>query len=452
MATGTISSLGVGANIDSNNIVSQLMAIERRPLNALTTKESAYSAQLSSLSTIKSRLSTLQDAAAKLADPNELAGFQASVGDDEVISATAGTFAREGSYAIEVTQLAKAQKSFSTTYGASDNFGAGTLSFNINGSTEDVVISSGTNSLQDIANSINDAGIGVRATVVNGDAGSRLVLTSRETGTDNAFSLSVTGGDANLTSLASFDGANPNAVTAQNSIVTVEGETVTSQSNQITSAIANVTINATAVGTSTLNVARDNSGMADAVQAFVDAYNGLKNEIGSQTAYNSETQERQPLNGDSTMRTLLGRMRDGIGSSPGSLSGTGFEYLYSLGVELNQDGTLQFNSSTLDDAIASDFSGVVTALGAYGTQMENMAKAFTEADGLIDTRVGGIESSMSTIEDQRDRLERQLTATEARLRAQFTNLDTLMASLSTTSTYLTQQLASLPGFGNNSSN
>jgi len=445
MATGTISSLGIGSGLDSNSIVTQLMAIERRPLTALSTKESTFNAQISALGTIKSRLSDLESAAATLGDPNKLAAFQATAGDTDVITATAGTFAKEGSYAIDVQQLAKAQKSFSSIYASTDTFGSGTLSFNINGSTQDVVLSSTGNSLQDVANAVNDADIGVRATVVNSDTGSRLVLTAKDTGTDNAFSLTVTSGDANLSSLATFDTGHPNATAAQNAIITVEGDTVTSQSNQITSAIANVTITATAVGTSTLDVARDNSGIADAVQSFVDAYNGLKNEISSQTAYNSETKTGEPLNGDATMRTLLGRMRDNIGFAPAALAGSNFEYLYSLGVELSQDGTLTFNSSTLTDAINTDFSGVVSALGAYGSSMEDMATAFTTADGLIDNRVNGIESSLAGIEDQRTRLENQLTATEARLRAQFTALDTLMASLNTTSTYLTQQLDSLPG-------
>jgi len=449
MATGTISSLGIGTGtLDTATLVEQLVAIERQPIDALDTKESAFNAQISSFGSIKSRLSTLQSAAATLSDPNSLAAFSATSSDTTVMSATAGTFAKAGSYSINVQQLATAQKSFSSLYGSSDTFGAGTLSFSINGSTEDVVLSSSSNSLQDVANAINDAGISVRATVVTGDAGSRLVLTSRDTGTDNAFTLSVSGGDANLTSLGTFDASNVNAVTAQNSIITVEGETVTSQSNQITSAIANVTINATAVGTSTLDVARDSSGISDSVQAFVDAYNAMRSEITTQTAYDSTTKTAQPLNGDSTVRNLLNHMRTTISSVPSGLSGGSMDYLFSLGVSLQQDGTLTFTSSKLDDALNSDFEGVMNTLNAYGTNMEDMAKAFTESDGLIDNRVNGIGASITTLDDQRTRMEQQLTITEARLRAQFTSLDTLMASLSTTSTYLTQQLDSLSNLNN----
>lgn len=443
MATGSISSLGIGSGLDSNSIVSQLMAIERQPLTALNQKESSYSAKISALGTIKSKLTDLQTAAKTLGDPNKLAAFAATAGDSDVLSASAGTFAKNGSYAVEVVQLAKAQKSFSSIQAGGTSYGAGTLSFTINGSTQDVTLASGGNSLQDVANAINDAGIDVRATVVTGDAGSRLVLTAKNTGTDNAFSLSVSGGDANLTGLASFDGAHPNATAALNSIITVEGETVTSQSNTVTSAVANVTITAKAVGTSTLDVARDSTGIETAVKAFVDAYNSLRNDISAKTAYNSETKVAEPLNGDATIRTLLGKMRDTLGNVPSAVAGTSNQYLYSLGVSFAQDGTLTLDTTKLSNAVATDFDGVVASLGAYGAAVDTMATAFTAADGLIDNRVSGIESSVASIDDQRERLERQLTLTEARLRAQFTALDTLVASLNTTSTYLTQQLESL---------
>ncbi|MBT0961724.1 flagellar filament capping protein FliD [Denitromonas iodatirespirans] len=443
MATGSISSLGIGSGLDSNNIVTRLMALERQPLTALNQKESSFSAKISALGTIKSRLSDLQTAATTLGDPNKLAAFKATVGDGDIISASAGTFAKNGSYAIEVVQLAKAQKSFSSIQTAGTSYGAGTLSFSINGSTQDVVLASGGNSLQDVANAINDAGIDVQATVVTGDAGSRLVLTAKNTGTDNAFSLSVSGGDANLTGLATFDGAHPNASAALDSIITVEGETVTSQSNTVTSAIANVTINATAVGTSTLDVARDTSGIETAVKAFVDAYNSLRSDITAKTAYNSETRVGEPLNGDATIRTLLGRMRDTLSNVPAGAAGSDYQYLYTLGVSFTQDGTLTFDSTKLNNAVTTDFDGVVSVLNAYGTAVNDMAKAFTQADGLIDSRVSGIETSISTIDSQRERMERQFDLTEARLRAQFTALDTLVASLNTTSTFLSQQLESL---------
>ena len=90
-------------------------------------------------------------------------------------------------------------------------------------------------------------------------------------------------------------------------------------------------------------------------------------------SYYAESKTAQPLNGDSTVRNLLSHLRSSISTVPSGLSGSNFDYLFSLGVSLQQDGTLTFTSSTLDDAINSDFNGVMTALNAYGTSISDMA-------------------------------------------------------------------------------
>ncbi len=62
---------------------------------------------------------------------------------------------------------------------------------------------------------------------------------------------------------------------------------------------------------------------------------------------------------------------------------------------------------------------------------------------LIDSRIDGINSTIKDIGLQRDTLNQRLADTEQRLRAQFTALDTTMASMTQTSTFLTQQLSKL---------
>ena len=51
-----ISSPGIGSNLNVNEIVSQLMALERRPLQQLDNKEAKYQAQLSAFGSLKSSL------------------------------------------------------------------------------------------------------------------------------------------------------------------------------------------------------------------------------------------------------------------------------------------------------------------------------------------------------------------------------------------------------------
>ena len=438
---GSISSLGIGSGLDANSIVEKLMAIERAPLTALNRREASYQAKISAFGTIKTRFDALQTAADKLADPAKLAGFTASLGDEDVLSVAPGAFASGGSYNVNVVQVAQSQKSLSNLYASGTTFAAGTLTFSING--EDVDVAFGGGNINDLRSAINDAGIGVTATTVTGDAGSRLILTSTETGTDAAFSLSVSGGDANLASLATFDVANPNARTAQNAIIEVDGETVTSQSNEFSTVISGVTITAKTVGSSTVDIARTDANVLDTVKEFVTAYNAAVNELKTSSAYNAESGAAGVLNGDGTVRTLQGLLRSTAGASPAELAGTAFANLSSLGVSFQRDGTLALDETKLKNAIDTDFGAVTSTLNTIGASMETLADEVTSFDGLLANRTDGLNQSVDRLDDQRTRLEYQLELTEKRIRAQYVALDTLMGQLNTTSSYLTQQLASL---------
>ncbi|MCL4757146.1 MAG: flagellar filament capping protein FliD [Rhodocyclaceae bacterium] len=447
MTIPSISSLGIGSGIDANSLVTKLMALERIPIDQLNQREASVKAKISAFGSLTTRFDALQTAAENIGSASKLAAYTSTVGDTDIASASAGPLAGPGSYSLNVTQLAQAQKSFSGLYGSSDTFAAGTLTFTIGGS--DVDVSFGGGSIHDLRSAINSANIGVTATTVTGDGGTRLVLTAKETGTDSAFSLAVSGGDANLQNLASFDAGHASARTAQNAIVEIEGETITSQSNTITGAIPDVTITARAQGATTIEVARDTSGMMDKVKAFVTAYNDAAKELRSASAYNSSTKNAGPLNGDATVRSLQGLMRNAVGNVPGSLSGTPYETLSSLGISFQSDGTLALDESKLSNAIDTDFDSAMNTLNTYGTAMASLAEQVTAFDGLLAGRTDGLNATVDRMADQRTAMEYRLTLTEKRLRSQFTALDTLVGQLNSTSSFLTQQLSSLAALRNN---
>lgn len=441
MATPSITSLGIGSGIDANSIVEKLMALERVPLNMLNQREQSYNAKISAFGLLKTRFDALKTAADKMADPAKLAAFTATVGDSDVISASTGSLAGAGSYSVDVLQMAQAQKSFSSLYGTGDTFAAGTLTFSIDGTDHDIAFGGG--SLTDVRSAINAADIGVTATTVTGDAGTRLVLTAKETGTDSAFSLSVTGGDANLISLATFDGGHANALAAANASVQIEGETVTSQSNAISGAILDVTITAKSLGSTTVDIARSSSSAMDTVKAFITAYNSTVTELRSVSAYNASTKTGAALNGDATVRTLQGLLRNTGSNTPAGIAGSAFETLSSLGISFQTNGTLALDEAKFNGAINTDFAAVTNTLNAFGTTFSDLGDQATRYNGLLTNRTEGLSATISRMEDQRIKIESRLEQTEKRLRAQFTSLDVLLGQLNTTSSFLTQQLASL---------
>ena len=443
MASGSVSSLGIGSGLDANSLVTKLMALEEIPLTALKAKNSAYSAKLSSYGQLKSALSTLQTAAKTLADPNKLGPFSATATDTSIFQAQASIFASAGNYSIEVIRLASAQKRFSdTAYASTDVFGSGSLLFNVGGVDKEVELT-GSNSLVDIRAAINGANIGITASIISGDAGDRLVLTGTTSGSAGAFTLTVDSADANLQSLANFNLAHPFNSDAQDAQVEIDGELVTSSSNTLTTALTGLTLTLTKVGTTELTVARDSSKATEAVNAFVKAFNDAITRIKGDSTYDASTKTGKPLNAESTVRTVLQMLNEARTKVPSTLVGSQFESLSALGISIQKDGLLAVDSAKLQNAINTSSSDVQKTLGAYGTAFSNTLEQTIGTNGLIANRVDGINRSVRLLQADQERLQFRLDSIEKRYRAQFTALDTLVSSLQTTGSYLTQQLASL---------
>ncbi|MDR1995087.1 flagellar filament capping protein FliD [Azonexus sp.] len=440
---GTISSLGVGSGIDSNSIVAKLMALEQIPLKMLQARESAFNAKLSIFGQLKSSLSALQTAAKALSDPSKLGGLAATVGNKDILSAKVDFFASAGTYSVNVISLATAQRRYSeTAYTGGTQFGSGTLTFTVGGEERQVAIGDGA-SLNDIRAAINGANIGVTASIISGDGGDRLVLTGANTGSGNGFELTVDSTDANLQSLANFNLAHPFNSDAGDAQVQIDGELVTSSSNTLTAALTGVTLTLSQVGTTQVTVARDSSKATEAVNAFVKAFNDVVTLIKNNSTFDSATQTGKPLNAESAVRSVLQMLGDARTQTPSSIAGSPFESLASLGISITKDGLLEVDSAKLDSAITSSFSDVQKTLGAFGQSFSDRVEQLIGTNGLVTNRVDGINRSIRMLQDDQERMQLRLDSIEKRYRAQFTALDTLMASLQTTSLFLTQQLASL---------
>ncbi len=116
-----LSSPGLGSGLDVSSLVSQLMALERRPLTALATKEAKYQAQLTAYGSLKGALSSFQSAVATLANPANFSAAKASLADTSVATASASSAATAGSYSLEVLTLAQPHKLKSANFTATSD-------------------------------------------------------------------------------------------------------------------------------------------------------------------------------------------------------------------------------------------------------------------------------------------------------------------------------------------
>ncbi|MGQ3057096.1 MAG: flagellar filament capping protein FliD, partial [Nevskia sp.] len=221
----------------------------------------------------------------------------------------------------------------------------------------------------------------------------------------------------------------------------------TSSSNTVTTAVDGLTLNLVKAepGTSTaLTVSLDQKASETAVATFVNAYNNLVKFIGTQTKYDATAQTAGVLLGDATVLSATQALRNVIGGTTDSAGD--YKTLSALGIKTSSDGTLISDTSKFSKAVNTDFSAVQRLFAAddgIATRLDALAKTLLADDGQIKAKTDGLNARLKDLARQQQAVDTRMTAYEARTRAQFTALDTLMSKLNSTSTYLSQQLARL---------
>lgn len=445
----TISSTGA-SGLDVASVVSQLVSAERAPTeNRLNLRETTAKTTLSALGIFKSAMSSFQSAVNALKGSSSALGKLAPTSSEPTLfGASASSGAVTGSFSVEVLQLARAGKIATGVYASADAvLGNGTVTVSAGSESFDVVLSDGANTLAALRDAINEASdnAGVSATLLNEDGGTRLVLTSRETGVENAVALSsaAEGGGGSFITTSSVQ-------TALDAQVEIDGFPYTSASNTIDGAIDGVTLNLlkAAPGTvGTLGLSLDVAAATAAVEALVKSYGALVATVATYTKYDASTRIAGPLMGDAAVRTAMQQVRSVLGGSAG---GGEFSLLAQLGVTTQADGSLKLDSGKLSSALQSDAEGVKSLFGGadgFATRLSAVLEGVLGAEGRLQAATQSVQNRLDDISDRRDALDLRMQAVQRRYLAQFSALDVLLGQLQTTSNYLTQQLANLPGAG-----
>jgi len=451
----SVSSLGIGTGVDLQNMLSKILAAERAPISRIDAQISSAKSKISVYGTLNSKLDSLKTAAETWEFPSRLSAVSASSSEASVLSASAGFNAAIGSYAMEVTQLASAQKSYSEAYAAGTTFGAGNIEITVGtGTAVTVPVNEGA-TLLEVSASINNAKAGVTATVVTtGDGSQRMILTGERTGAGNGFSLTSSstplGGGQPLLAVAEMDEteiAAANALdglmrsSAKDAMMKIDGIQVTSSTNTFASAIEGLSLTAAKEGSSTVTVQNDKAKITSAVQAFVDGYNGVASTIKSNSSYDAATKTGQAFSGDSAARSVLSVLGSIRTTVPGELSSANLKALYDIGITIQQSGQLTLDTTKLEKAINDSPNDVTNLMQAFGKEFSTAITNLQNTDGVIGSRVASLNSSVSRFNISKENMEARIELVEKRYRAQFTALDKYVNSMQTTSGYLGQQLA-----------
>ncbi|MEF3083588.1 flagellar filament capping protein FliD [Luteimonas sp. SMYT11W] len=432
----------VGSGIDPTTTAKQLVASERAPADARFAKtETKIKAEVSAIGSLRSAMSNLQSALRTLSGTQTSMARTVGLSANTAFAATASGGAPTGQYQVEVLALASAQKQSSAAL-ASDKtvVGTGTLAIGAGEHQFSIELADGKNTLADLRDAINTAaaGKGVQAAIITGDDGAHLVLTALDSGTSKAITLDASGGDGDLQALVS---GMSEIAPAQDALVKVDGITRTSASNTLTDLVPGVsfTLKKAAPGEPVqMTVSNDSAAQLSGVKAFVEKFNAALYAVASATNYNATTKVAAALNGDAMVRGMSRELRDMIGGDVIALK--------ELGITIGKDGTLTLNEANFNAGLAKDPTAVGTIFGAgdasLGTRMGTSMTAILDSNGPLKTRDESLTQRTKVLTQQRDALDRRMSLAEARYKAQFIALDTLVTKLQSSSNFLTQQLSS----------
>ena len=435
-SSSAITSAAAGStSFNALQYVQQIIASEQGPEQLMQQQVSVLSTQATALGPICTELQTLQTAASALNDDQgALAAKQVTSSNTAVATATADATATSGQHTLTVASLATTSSAYSSTL-ADGNTTFATGSFQIqvgSNAAVTVTVDSTNNTLNQLASSINGMAIGVTAGVVTDAQGARLVLTSQTSGAPGDLTLS-----SNTTGLTLTK-----SVTGSNASYTLDGVSLQSTSNTVSGALPGVTLNLAGTTATPVNIAvsPDTGQATTAVQNFVNAYNALITNLNQQFAYDPTTKSAGPLGSDSTMMLLQQKL---LGDASLSVSGNGaYTNLASIGVNMNEDGTLTLNTATFDTAMSSNYSQVVNLFQQVSPA--GVANNFeNDLLNLTDPSVGPIAVDQQGIAQTTASLNQSIADFQARLASQEQQLMQVYSQVAVTLQQMPQMLSQI---------
>ena len=467
----TISSPGVGTNgLDVKSIISQLVTLEKRPLDTLKLQAATVNTKISAFGQIKSLVSTLQDTAGKLTSVTGWNGVATTSSDSKFVSATAVGGTLPTTFSVEVQSLAKAQATASAALlPVGGALGSGTLRLELgkwsvapasftpgSGQPVDITISA-SDKLSDVASKINGANAGVTASVLSDASGERLLLRSKSTGEEFGFRLSVmedgdtdpqSAGNTDATGLSRLVNGATVTQAAADAKATVNGIAVSSATNTFASTISGVTFKAEQVTTAPIDitVSKDNSAIQSNIDGFVKAYNAINQLLQDATKYDAATKSAGLLQGDSTAVALQNSLRNAIQSV--TTGGGAFQRLADIGITQQLGGDLAVDSSKLTKALSENPDDVKNLFRNTGggsadgiaVQLKALTTNLLSNDGFFKSKDATLQLSLKRNSQDQTRVNEKVEAFEKRITQRYNALDTQLSSLNGLNAYISQQV------------
>jgi len=436
-----------GSGIDVTSTVDAILEIDAAPEEQLQQQVTNLNTQTSALQSIQSDLTAFQTSLEALTDfTGDFGALSVSSSNNDVVSATAANGTATGTHTITVSHLATTSADYSTSFSSGTTqlpTGSFELQVGTNAAVTIPVDSAGsTDTLSGLATYINDKNLGVTASVVTDSSGSRLALVSQTSGAAGQITISndttgASGGRMGFT----------DAVNGQDASLAVDGIPIDSASNTVTGVIPGVTLTLSGQSSApvTIGITPDLTPVASDINNFVSSWNTLIQAVNSGIQYNSSTGTAGTLEGDTSadfvQQELLSSLATGMSGNNGVVN------LESIGISLQDDGTLSVDSTTLNNALQNNFSAVqnlfqsTSGVGqALQTTIDSLSNPVT---GPLSADMNGISSEITDLNSQISDFQTQLQNTQTQLTAEYSTINTTLEQLPETLASINSQLDAL---------
>lgn len=431
------------SSIDPTQMATQLAQYDILAMqNALKSQSATLDAQRKGLSSLRTALTTFRTAITGMnSSSSTVLKNIASMNQEGIANITASASARKGTYSLNVKQLATAEQTgYSDLTDQSIKDATGTMSITVDGKSIDINMDD-LESLSDFADAVNKSEFpegsdgektGVTASLVRTDGKVTLMLSSDQTGSKNSIQLDTSG----LTSDQTIFDNTDNISDAQDAKFTLGNSQneLSSSSNTLSNLVDGVSIQLT--GTTEANkpliitVDTDTTGTQEQVQAFIDAYNALKDTLKGLTGSGSDGKDRGAFAGDASMSSLSNELSNMLRNTFGDQNMTKF------GITADKDGKLTLDSNQLDEQLKNDPQSVTDFFngdkGLLKAMDKSLDKYLSTTSGLLKGREDTLDREQKDIDTKTEKMQNRYDSSYNRYLKQFTQLQKVMTQMNNT--------------------
>ncbi len=448
-----ISSLGIGSGVLTADVIDQLKeADQKQMIKPIEEKMSLNDQKQESFTMLSSLMNTLKGSASALSYDTIFDNKDVNVSGSAEIDVSAG--ANVDSFTLETLSLAKKDVTKFTAIASREakvsdpgvNGGAGTLSigsYNIDYDS--------TTTLSDLAQKITDESNGnIEASILQtGDGAYSLVVSSSQTGADQALNISDSSGA--LSSVLMDAGAADGYEKIQNASdaeFKYNGITTTRSTNEIDDLILGVNITLKQEGDfSSVNIKQDTEPLVGEMELFVESYNTLVQNLSDMTEYDEESGAKGVFNDESFVKNIRRELNSVITSMSNG------ESLMQYGLDLNRSGQMSFDKGVLQEKMASDPDGVklfftggtndndVEQTGIF-EQIDDKIKSYTGYGQLLGNFETGLKTDARSLTESYDNAMQILTNRYEIMEKRFAAYDSMISQINSQFASLKQMISS----------